>query len=131
MKYTKKEIRLFRTINLVAVVIGLLILLFLSKAVGMVIIGLSLFFLFRPFSDDERAEFSDLVSEYKIVKKYEEGLPWAILLVLEDGSETWNKTIPGSFCARDPENDLTFVFSSAEDALRHAQDIFPNAIHRK
>jgi hypothetical protein len=77
------------------------------------------------------ARFSGAVSEYKIVKKYDDRLPWAIHLTLEDGNERWNETIPGSFCARNPESDLTFVFSSEEDALRHAQDTFPNATRRK
>lgn len=56
MNYTKKDIRLFRTINIVILIIGILVLLFLSKGIGIAIIVLALFFLFRPFPEDERVD---------------------------------------------------------------------------
>jgi len=105
-----------------------------NYALGVVAVSVAAIF-FGIISENNRKEslarFSDAVSEYKIVEKYNDGLPWAILIILEDGSESWNETIPGSFCARNPESDLTFVFASEEDALRHAQDTFPNATYRK
>ena len=67
------------------------------------------------------------VSSYKIVKKYDDGLKWAIYLYFKNGREGWNETIPGSFCARDPENDFTFVFDTKESALRHAKNTFPKS----
>ena len=69
------------------------------------------------------------VSSYKIVKKYDDGLKWAIYLYFKNGREGWNETVPGSFCARDPENDLTFVFDTKERALRYAKDFFTKAEH--
>ena len=69
----------------------------------------------------------EAVSEYAIVEKYDDGHRWAIYLYLKNGNKSWNKTIPGSFMARDPENDLTFVFSTEEEALSHAERIFPDA----
>ncbi len=67
------------------------------------------------------------VSSYKIVKKYKDGLKWAIYLRFKNGQEGWNETIPGSFCARNPENDFTFVFNTKEEALKYAEDLFSKA----
>lgn len=66
---------------------------------------------------------------YKIIKKYNNGLKWAIYLYFKNGREGWNKTIPGSFCAKDPDNDFTFVFNTEEEALRYAKDFFSKAKH--
>lgn len=73
--------------------------------------------------------FVDSVSEFKIVEKYQDGLPWAIYLHFKDGKEGWNQTIKGSWCARDPQNDLTFVFKTKEEALKYAKSTFSNANH--
>lgn len=69
----------------------------------------------------------EAVSEYAVVEKYDDGHRWAIYLYLKSGNESWNKTIPGSFMARDPDKDLTFVFQTEEEALSHAERIFPDA----
>jgi MFS family permease len=66
---------------------------------------------------------------YKIIKKYDTEPMWAIYLYFNNGGEGWNETIPGSFCAKDPENDLTFVFDTKKRALEYAQDFFSNAKH--
>jgi hypothetical protein len=71
----------------------------------------------------------EAVSEYAIVEKYDDGFRWAIYLYMKNGAEGWNQTIEGSFMARDPEKDLTFVFRTEEEALNHAEHIFPDAQH--
>ena len=63
MKYTKKEIRFFRAINLAAAIAGIFVIIYWNAFIGMTIVGLSLFFLFRPFTDDERA--NDDCSPYR------------------------------------------------------------------
>jgi len=67
------------------------------------------------------------VLRYKIVAKYENDPRWATYLYFKNGHEGWNQTIPGSFRAKDPERDLTFVFDTKEEALRYAQHMFENA----
>ena len=79
----------------------------------------------RRFKSLDR--FKESVLRYRIVEKYSESPKWAIYLYLKNGNEGWNQTIPGSFLAKDPENDLTFVFDTKEDALNHAQNTFQNA----
>lgn len=69
----------------------------------------------------------DSVIKYKIVNKYKDDPRWAIYLYLNNGVETWNKTITGSFCAKHPEKDLTFVFETREKALDYAKRSFKNA----
>lgn len=69
----------------------------------------------------------DSVVKYKIVAKYEDDPRWATYIYLNNGVESWNETIPGSFLAKDPENDLTFVHNTKEEALRYAQNNFKNA----
>jgi len=71
------------------------------------------------------------VSKYKVVSKYEDDPKWAIYLYFTNGRECWNQTVPGSFCAKNPENDLTFVFHTKEKALSYAQDLFKNAEYIK
>jgi len=48
-----------------------------------------------------------------------------------NGGKGWNQTVPGSFCAKNPENDFTFVFNSKDDALRYAQHSFKNSEYIK
>jgi hypothetical protein len=67
------------------------------------------------------------VSNYEIVKKYNDAPKWAIYLHFKNGGEGWNKTIPGSFLAKDPANDFTFVFDTKKNALRYAKDFFSKA----
>lgn len=67
------------------------------------------------------------VVKYKIVAKYEDDPKWATYLYLNNGVESWNQTIPGSFLAKHPENDLTFVHNTKDEALRYAQNNFKNA----
>lgn len=69
----------------------------------------------------------DSVVRYKIVAKYEDDPRWAIYIYLNNGVESWNETIPGSFLAKNPENDLTFVHNTKDEALRYARDNFKNA----
>jgi len=69
----------------------------------------------------------DSVVKYKIVAKYEDDPRWATYIYLNNGVESWNKTIPGSFLAKDPGNDLTFVHNTKDEALRYAQNNFKNA----
>jgi hypothetical protein len=67
------------------------------------------------------------VVKYKILAKYENAPKWATYLYFKDGFENWNQTIPGSYLAKNPENDLTFVHSTKEEALSYAQRNFKNA----
>lgn len=76
-------------------------------------------------------DFKKSVLKYKIVAKYEDDPKWAIYLYFNDGGKGWNQTVPGSFCAKNPENDFTFVFNSKDDALRYAQDSFKNSEYIK
>ena len=69
------------------------------------------------------------VSSYKIVKKYDDDPKWAIYLYFKNGREGWNETIPGSFLAKNPDNDFTFVWNTKEDALKYAKDFFSKAEH--
>jgi hypothetical protein len=69
----------------------------------------------------------DSVVKYKIVAKYEDDPRWATYIYLNNGVECWNKTIPGSFLAKNPENDLTFVHNTKDAALRYARDNFKKA----
>jgi len=71
--------------------------------------------------------FKDNVIKYKIVEKYDEDPKWATYLYFKDGREGWNETIPGSFMAKDPESDLTFVHNSKEEAEKYASGMFENA----
>jgi hypothetical protein len=53
MKLTKKDIRLFRKLNIIFALLSILIILFLNKAVGASLLALSLFFLFTPYKDGD------------------------------------------------------------------------------
>jgi hypothetical protein len=83
--------------------------------------------LFRGKKIKSINNFYDSVSKFKIVAKYKDDPKWAIYLYFNTRKEDWNKTIPGSFLAKDPEKDLTFVFSTKEKALIYARDSFKNA----
>lgn len=71
--------------------------------------------------------YLESVTEFKIIEKYDEDPKWATYLFYDDGDEGWNETIHGSFRAKDPENDLTFVFETKEKALSYAEMTFVNA----
>ena len=73
------------------------------------------------------SNFIDSVTGFKIVEKYSDDPKWATYLFFKNGQEGWNQTIPGSFLAKDPENDLTFVHNTREEALRYAESTFENA----
>ncbi len=51
MKLRKKDIRLFRIINIVFAIISILILIFLSNKIGAGLLALSLFFFFAPYKE--------------------------------------------------------------------------------
>jgi hypothetical protein len=81
-------------------------------------------FFFRNQRTQSLDNLKESVSSYKIVKKYNDDPKWAIYLYFKNGREEWNETIPGSFLAKNPDNDFTFVFHTKDKALRHAQHIF-------
>ena len=64
MKYTKKDIKRFRIINLILVLISILIIIFWSKAVGFPLLALAFFFLFTPYSKEDIKKENEHVSEY-------------------------------------------------------------------
>jgi hypothetical protein len=76
---------------------------------------------------DSLAKFKQGVMKYKILEKYNDDPKWATYLYLDNGEQKWNQTIPGSFLAKNPKTDLTFVHKTKEDALRYAQSAFKNA----
>jgi hypothetical protein len=67
--------------------------------------------------------------KFKIIAKYNENPKWAIYLYYKNGAEGWNHTISGSFRAKNPVNDLTYVFDTKEEAISYANDFFENAEH--
>ena len=71
--------------------------------------------------------FKENVEYYEIVEKYDEDPKWATKLHFRNGNEGWSETIKGSFMAKNPENDLTFVHYSKEDAEKYASGMFENA----
>lgn len=91
----------------------------------------ALWLLLSSFFKGQRSQSLDnlkeSVSSYKIVKKYDDDPKWAIYLYFKNGREGWNETIPGSFLAKNPDNDFTFVFLKKEEALRYAKDFFSKA----
>ncbi len=98
-------------------------LIFLGIAVA--IIGIVIFLAKR--NRNSLDNFKENVEYYKIVEKYDEDPKWATYLYLKNGQEHWSNTIQGSFMAKDPENDLTFVHYSKEDAEKYASGMFKNA----
>ena len=70
--------------------------------------------------------YFDSVIKYKIVEKYVDDPKWATYLYFKDGGEDWNKTIKGSYRAKHPSQDLTFVFSTEKEAMDYAQFNFEN-----
>ena len=85
-------------------------------------------FFFKGQRSQSLDNLKESVSSYKIVKKYNTDPKWAIYLYFKNGREGWNETIPGSFLAKDPKNDSTFVFNTKEDALKYAKDFFRKLI---
>lgn len=92
-----------------------------------------LWLILASVSKEQRTSSLDNLKEsvvsYKIVKKYDDDPKWAIYLYFKNGREGWNETIPGSFLAKNPDNDFTFVFNKKEEALRYAKDFFAKAEH--
>jgi len=90
-----------------------------------------LWLILTSFFKEQRTQSLDNLKEsvlsYKIVKKYDDDPKWAIYLYFKSDREGWNETIRGSFMAKNPDNDFTFVFNTKEDALRYAKDFFSKA----
>lgn len=53
MKLSKKDIKLFKTINVIFALISILIILFLNKKIGAGLLALSLFFFFAPYEEGD------------------------------------------------------------------------------
>jgi hypothetical protein len=96
-----------------------------------VIVASSLIKAYNKVNEESRvatlAEFYDNILEFKVVEKYDDDPKWATYLYFKDGSESWSQTIPGSFRAKHPDDDLTFVFSTKEEAVQYAKSAFKNA----
>jgi len=94
-------------------------------------IVLILWFIIRLFiaknNNTKLSSFKHSVIKYKIIDKYDSDPKWATYLYFDNGDEGWNQTIPGSFLAKNPETDLTFVHNTKEDAIRYAKNSFENA----
>lgn len=73
--------------------------------------------------------YLERVVKYRIVAKYDNDPKWATYLFFKNGDECWNETIYGSYRAKDPVNDLTFVYETREKALRYAKNTFINAVY--
>lgn len=97
----------------------------------LIIIAIITWFLLSVILRNRRTEtlssFKNSILKFKIVEKYDIDPKWATYLYFKDGQEGWNQTIPGSFLAKDSENDLTFVHNTKEEALRYAESAFENA----
>lgn len=98
---------------------------FVLLAIAITIIGIGFFLAKRK--NNSMDSFVDNVLKYEIVEKYDEDPKWATKLYFKNGNEGWSETIKGSFMAKDPENDLTFVHYSKEDAEKYASGMFENA----
>jgi len=72
--------------------------------------------------------FLGSVIEYKIVEKYNTEPKWAIYIYSDNGTEGWCEAIPGSYMAKDPVNDLTFVHATKEKAENYARRMYKNAV---
>lgn len=53
MKVTKKDLKLFRTINIIFVLISILVILFINEKIGFGLLALSLFFLLAPYKEGD------------------------------------------------------------------------------
>lgn len=53
MKLSKKDIKLFRKVNIIFALISVLIIIFISRAIGVGLLALSLFFLFTPYEEGD------------------------------------------------------------------------------
>ncbi|NOQ68217.1 hypothetical protein GQ568_02135 [Patescibacteria group bacterium] len=53
MKLSKKDITLFRKVNIIFALISILIIIFASKTIGAGLLALSLFFLFTPYEEGD------------------------------------------------------------------------------
>ncbi len=53
MKLNKKDIKLFRTVCLVLCFLSVLVIVFISKTFGSLLLAASLYFLFTPYSDGD------------------------------------------------------------------------------
>jgi len=89
-----------------------------------IVLGLIFSFILKRKRVDSLDNFKKNVIKYEIVEKYKDNPKWAIYLYFKNGEEGWNETIPGSFLAKNPENDYTFVFDNKEDALKYAMKTF-------
>ena len=89
---------------------------------------IGILYLIISYGGDRKNNLTEKVIKYSILEKYADDPKWAIYIYLENGNEGWNQTIPNSWAAKDAKNgDLTFVFRTREDALRHSQNVFKNA----
>jgi hypothetical protein len=83
------------------------------------------------FQEDERKNdvnnLVENVSAYEVIEKYSDDPKWAVYLHLKNGNKLWSQTIKGSFMAKHPISDLTFVFSTKEEAIDYAKGMFINA----
>jgi len=79
------------------------------------------------YVSENKVTLMDIVTKYKIIKKYDDSPGWAIYLYTNTDGEGWNKAVYGSFMAKDPVNDLTFVFSDKFSAVHYAKGMFKSA----
>lgn len=94
-------------------------------AVAIAIIGI-IFFISKRNSNS-LDKWIESVEYYEIIEKYDEDPKWATKLHFKNGNQGWSETKKGSFMAKDPENDLTFVHLTKEDAEKYASRMFENA----
>lgn len=53
MKLSKKDIWLFRKVNIIFALLSILIIIFINKTIGAGLLALSLFFLFTPYKEGD------------------------------------------------------------------------------
>jgi hypothetical protein len=79
---------------------------------------------YRKLRSQSLDNLKQTVVKYKILEKYNDAPKWATYLYFDNGTEVWNQTIPGSWLAKNPESDLTFVHDTKEEALEYAKRTF-------
>ncbi len=92
-----------------------------------IVAWIALNLIFKNHRANSLSNIKQSVIKFKVLRKYDDDPKWATYLYFINGEEAWNKTIPGSFLAKNPENDLTFVHYTKEDAIEYAKSFFNNA----
>lgn len=87
-------------------------------------------FIEKPFKKENKQSLDDFfesVTKVDVVEKYDDNPKWALFLYFNDGFKDWSKTSQGSYRAKHPVDDLTYVFNTKEEAMNYAKRNFIKA----